>query len=282
MAEKIDSNQLCDVRKGIMLYFYEDPDKTEIKRIYDSFIKITGAEFKYYFQNNGYYKRVRNKNLFYDWIESCKFNCSEVLSLTDATMDKLQNNEAYFSLSNYNENYFYNSPNTIYLECSCKISWDKIYKFILEANNTGKYYYICSNYVIGINCHLGTRSKVEGIKMLNKSKALNIWNFVWYSFDFMDNMRQGIEGPDYIQVISPEVYKKLQMDNFKSNDFRCTISNNLIIDLVEQNYSIEDNRIEDVFKKLYLLLKPIIIDIKKPKMYWKDDKWEQWRRRFED
>ena len=35
------------------------------------------------------------------------------------------------------------------------------------------------------------------------------------------------------------------------------------------------------YKAMYNLLNPIISEIKKPEMYWKEEEWEMWRRRFD-
>lgn len=86
---KNDVNELCDIRKGIMFYFFENFNKDEIKKIYNEFCRIINVEFKYYFINKGYYKKVSQKNLFNKWLENIKFDNSEIIEMMDVIKDKL-------------------------------------------------------------------------------------------------------------------------------------------------------------------------------------------------
>lgn len=281
--KKISEEELFGIRKGIMLYSYKKFDKKELKRLYNWFIKMTNAEFKYYFSDEDYYKRVKNKDLFYEWLDTCSHNKTNILCLTDGSKDILQKNKLYFAL--VDEAYIEYTASIIYLEFMCEISWEDIYKFILEANKIGLYYYICSNYIVGINDQLSPTSMSQGMKKLRKSKILTERYSLWGNFDFLKKVKNGIDGPDFIQVIPGELAKKLKFDNLKADDnikFRYTLNNNnLIIDLVDQDYSVDSSEIEEQFKKMYSFLKPIILDIQRPSMYWKDETWNEWRTRFD-
>lgn len=285
-SNKNDANELCDIRKGIMFYFFENPNKDEIKKIYNEFCRITNAEFKYYFINKGYYKKVSQKNLFNKWLENTKFDNSEIIEMTDATKDKLQQVKIHFALSDYNEMDVCNLPNTIYLECPVKISWNEIYKFILEASKNQKYYYICSNYVVGKNSFLSPKSMSKGIEMLRNTNVVNDRYSVWENFSFMMNMKSGIDGPNFIQILSKKLYENIDINFlkvYKENLYRYTINNDyLILDLVNEEKVLEYEELFKQYKKMYSVLKPIILQIKKPKMYWKDEQWSTWVKRFED
>ncbi|MBC2582564.1 hypothetical protein [Clostridium sp. DJ247] len=286
----LKNQPLYDVRIGVMFYFYQNPNKCKriIKELFTDFCELTHPNFKYYSYSTAILKKLNMDGIEYfnKTIDESDFDTTLSLSLTDATKDTLQNVKIQFMLENIREEYPCKMPNRMYFECTPEIYWEELVHFIRRSFYSMTYHYVCCNYVMGINDHLLPKSVSQAAKVLRTTNTINDRYSILYNPYFLREINKGIDGPNLIQVLSEKIYDKIGFDAIMDANEKGHLTYELgedyiMLNLLQDKWPENDEELLERYKKLYKLLKPIVVDIKKPQMYWKPDEWEKWRKRFE-
>lgn len=281
------NNYLCGVRKAVIFYFYDNPEKDIILKLYKEFNEIFNPIYTYYSYDNTKLKKIDGDyNKFIEELfNEMDFNKTNVFTLTNATKKSLQNFKLRCSLRNNNLEVKLKVPNWIYFECPENTEWNDILYFIKNACYTKTYFYICSNNVVSINDFAGLQGNIEAIEIIKNTFMINSDYSILMNPSFLLNLTKGIDGPNLIQVLSANFLSKVGFENILREDMLDNLrhemgENYVIIDLLK--YEDNTSMLSEKYHQIYQLLKPIIINIEKPKMYWKDEEWNEWRRRFSD
>lgn len=281
----------CDLRVGIIYYFYDDPQKCKrkIKNLFKDFCILTNPKFLYYRHNKcvGLDKlKINGLDYFTKMIDETDFNETQHLILTDATKKSLHNVRVEMVLRTIKEEFVIKTPNWIYFEFKKEQHYIEILQFIKQAFYDMTYYYSCCNYVIGQNDHLLPKSGAEAIKKLKHTKCINDSYSILLNQFFIKDLENKVDGPNLIQVLSKKLYEEI---GFKTIIEKCNnehLSHEfgedyVILRISKNEFPTNDEKYFEDYKAMYNLLNPIISEIKKPEMYWKEEEWEMWRRRFD-
>ena len=93
-------------------------------------------------------------------------------------------------------------------------------------------------------------------------------------------------------MLNEDIYQKIGLESFRKAaqegilDYKLE-KEGILISIINNDLDVENNEIDIELvdfrmKKLYEFLKPIILKIKKPTMFWKADEWERWMNRYEE
>lgn len=298
--EEKDRNVLYGLRKSVIFYFYNSPNYKIIHELIQDYVDISTPEFEFYKYLTGDLKKIKGNwsDLIIKILSTSDYQNAVTCTMTEAKKDRLQNNLIQFSLSNYNPNYVLNLPNWIYFEFPNKVSWDEIYLFIRRACYSMTYFYISAGYSIGTNAHFYPKSIAESQKELMKFPFANTLTTNGNNLFFLKRLNIGIDGPNVIQVISQQLFEKVSSNDFKElcNEEKLFYElgeDYILINILGQFAQEDENimmydeekilytEIIERLKKLYDLLKPIVIKYEKPKMFWKDNEWDKWINRYE-
>ncbi len=292
---KVTDNNLYGIKKSIIFYFYENPDNEQIKDLILKFKEMCEPEFLYYRYMNADFRVIKNKSKWDDLLVKkllmSNYRDTVTFSMTDSTKDSLQKSLISFCLREINNRLSY-MPNQIYFECEKNISWEKIYSFIQKANQIGKYYYISAGFNIATNNQLYPQSVAKGVKEVQRYRVFGEFKTILDNGNFKAKLREGIEGPNIIQMLNEDIYQKIGLESFRKAaqegilDYKLE-KEGILISIINNDLDVENNEIDIELvdfrmKKLYEFLKPIILKIKKPTMFWKADEWERWMNRYEE
>lgn len=287
--QELKSQPLYEPRIGIMFYFYQDPNKQKniIKELFEEFCELTKPNFKYYSYSTAILKKLKGNGIDYfnKLIDEADFNETCTLTLTDATKESLQNVKVECVFRTIKEEFLCKTPNWIYFECTPEIYFDEIVHFIRRSFYSMTYHYACCSLVMGVNDHLFPKSASQAMKSLRKTNTLNNQYSILSNPYFLRDMQKGIDGPNLVQVLSKKLYEKIGFRTILNADINGDLTHEMgedyvMINILQDEWPKRDEELFERYKALYNLLKPIIVDIKKPQMYWKVDEWEAWRKRF--
>lgn len=280
----------CDLRVGMIFYFYQDPKthKREIRNLFNSFCGLTNPKFLYYRHNKsvGLSKlKVDGLDYFTTMVDETDFSETQHLILTDSTKESLHNVRIEMMLRTIKEEYIGKTPNWIYFEFKPTISYVEILDFIKQAFYGITYQYSCCNYVIGQNDHWLPKSAAEAIKSLKQTQTITDSYSVLLNPFFLNSLENEVDGANLIQVLSRKVYEKIGFKAIieKSNNGHFTHEfgeDYVILRLSDTEFPGNDISFYEKYKEVSDLLKPITAEIKKPQMYWKQEEWDKWRKRF--
>lgn len=280
----------CDLRIGVMVYFYENPIncKEELKVIFEEYCNITQEKMLFYRYNTDIgLKRMKKDNIsFYnDIINGSTFNSTEHIILTNATEEHIQDVKCEMKLSNYEPIYPIRLPNQMYFEFLPSACYEKVFSFICYVCEKIKVHYLCCNPLIGINDHYPNRSYSYAVKKTHNNVCLTEKYSVYANSSLCRNLEVGIDGPNAIQVFSEDLYNQIGCDvlikECKENGLFCEMKSNYIVTAVSRQKIPEcDKEFVKLYKALYRILKKIILDLRKPQMYWKAQEWDVWKNRF--
>lgn len=279
-----------DLRIGIKFYFYEDPIncKNEIKEIFNMYCNITKTPFTFYRHNKDEgLKGIKrdHKQLLYRIIDKSNFSLSEHIILTNATSEALQSIKCEMMLCNYEPAYALRLPNRMYFEFLPSISYEEIFGFICFACKTIKMHYCCCNPLIGVNEHYQNRSNSYAVKEVKKQICLTDKYSIFDNWMLLKDLKTKIDGPNAIQVFSKTLYeligREMLISKCHSKGIYCEVEGDYIITSISKEKMPEyDEEFLSSYISLNEILKGIILDMEKPRMYWKIDEWNLWKNRF--
>ena len=300
------NSKLHTIKKGVIFYFYSNPNKSILKELVSDFDEISGSKFSNYMFSTNEIKEIAGnwKDFFKKIVDEANFNSSFVLTLTDDTEDQIHSSLINLVLVNKTENGVLSSPNRIYFEFNDKVLWKDIYLFISRACFSLSYHYVSAGYNVSINEFYGNKSSSLGAKELRKNKIMNSYQSTWNNGYFLSQLKDNISTPNIIQVLHESLYSKIGFSSINSayeqNLIHYELGEDYVIlcipeiDLNEENIIVtipEFNLIEDDdiikgkllsdLKNQYNLLNPLVAQYKRPLMYWSDEEWNGWIKRFE-
>lgn len=288
--QELSKGIYCELRIGVIFFFYQNPSeyKKEIKKIFQKYCDLTKPQFLYQRHNKdvGLYKLRKNVKTYFDGIiDKSDFGLTEHIILTDATQEQMQTVMVEMMMNDSNPSYVLNLPNRMYFEFIPTIDYKEILNFIRFANEQFFQYYSCSGLLLGTNEHYPNRSSVNAARNIRQTRCLTDYYSVWKNSTLEDNLTKGIDGPNMIQVLSKDLYQLAGREQLLKilDDNEIYYENNedyLLIDLANGVLPQCD---EDIYEKYALMngtLKNIILDLKKPQMYWKPEEWDKWKNRF--
>lgn len=280
----------CDLRIGMMVYFYENPInyKEELKVIFEEYCNITQEKMLFYRYNTDIgLKRMKKDNIsFYnDIINGSTFNSTEHIILTNATEEKMQTVKCEMKLSNYEPIYPIRLPNQMYFEFLPSVDYEKILSFICFVCERIKLHYSCCNPLLGVNDHHPNRSYSYAVKKIQNCVCLTEKYSIYANSTLRRGLEGGIDGPNMVQVLSRDLYShigcKELINACKENGLCCDMQLDYIVISVSRDKFPEcDEEFEELYKKLNRILVKIKLDLKKPQMYWKPQEWDAWKNRF--
>lgn len=287
---ELSNRPYVDLKIGAKLYFYENPKscKEGIKRIFEKYCDITRTSFLFYNVNmDGGLKCMKKGNMqfFNNIINRSSFNLSKHIILTDATREKLQSIKCEMMLCNYEPAFALRLPNQMYFEFSISVCYEEIFQFIRFACKTIKMHYCICNPLFGVNDHYTNKSNSCAVKQIQKEKCLSDKYSVFENPDLLKNLESKIDGPNAIQVLSDALYKWIGREKLigelQHNRLYYEVENEYILMAISKEKIPEcDEEFLESYRTLNNILKDIILDMKKPLMYWKPDDWELWKNRF--
>ncbi|HOJ78577.1 MAG TPA: hypothetical protein PLZ08_10910 [Bacillota bacterium] len=282
---------LFDMRIGMIFYFFNNPNNfrsyfIEFLRDFESF---TNCEFLLYRHNKeaGMNKlKMSGMDYLVKLFNETDFNQTQHLILSDGNKDNLQNHRLEMILRTIKPEYPIKSPNWIYFELPLDTDFMDVFSFMKHAFLGMTFHYACCNYILAQNDYLMPKSSAETIKRVKQSQFLNDPYSVWLNPFFVKELENGIDGVNYIQLLSKRLYQQIGFEEIINNSKTSTYYHEFGEDYVVFSLSRDswpqafDETLFNKYKSLYNVLKPIILEIKKPLAYWKSDEWEVWIKRF--
>jgi len=285
-----NGESLCGIRIGMMFYFYQDPNRVKniIKELFEEFCDMAQPNFKYYNYGTPTLKKLKIDGIQYfnKVIDESDFNQTCSLGLTDATRDTLQNVKMQIMFRTIKDEYLSKTPNMIYFEFTPQVCCEQAIHFIRRSFYSMTYHYACCNFVMGINDHLVPNSGSQAMRILRTTNTLNSSYSILANPSFLKEIDKGIDGPNLIQVLSEKLYEKVGFKSILDENKKGYLNYELgedyiLLSLLQDGWTQNDEELFEKFKSLYNLLKPILVEINKPQMYWKQEEWEKWRKRFD-
>ncbi|MGG7176446.1 hypothetical protein ACQPU1_02555 [Clostridium paraputrificum] len=288
----ISSNPLYETRLGIIFYFYQDPEKikVKIKRLLKDFKNLSNKDYIYYSHNSlDEFKNIPENGVEFleKEIGNMDFNESQHLIAVDSTKERMHTIRVEMMLRTIKEDFKSKTPNWIYFELSPYISYSEVLSFVKNAFYDMTYHYSCCNFVIGQNDNYLKRSSSYAIKALKETSIFNDQYSILFNPSLLKSLKDKIDGPNYIQVLSKELYEKIGFENIFNKCEEADIyyefgEDYVIFSLSKDKLIKSENELFEKYVMLNELISPIIGEIDKPIMYWDDDEWVQWRNRFLD
>lgn len=286
---EIKNSPYIDLRLGVKFYFYKNPIncKKAIKEIFDSYCNITRTSFIFYRYNMDEglkCMKKENTQFFNKIIDKSSFSLTEHIILTDATREKLQSIKCEMMLCNHEPAYALRLPNQMYFEFSTSICYEEIFQFIRFACKTIKMHYCICNPLFGVNDHYANKGNSCAVKQIQKQMCLSDKYSVFENPDLLKNLETKIDRPNAIQVLSDTLYKLIGREKLigelQHNHLYYEVENDyIIIALSKEKIPKYDEKFIEFYRALSEILKDIILDMKKPQMYWKPDEWDLWKNR---
>lgn len=281
----------CQLRIGVMFYFYEDPAsyKREIIEMFEEYCSLTQEKFTLYRYNKdmGYSILKReNQEFFNSLIEKCDFESTQHLILTNAKKDEVQTIRFEMIMRNLDPNFKIKLPNYMYFEFLPTIDYGEIFHFIRQAFWGMPYHYCCCNLLMGANDYLEDKGRQSAVKRACEEKCLSDYYSVFQNMSRHFEMKNKIDGPNMIQVLSKKLYDEVGLlkiiDECETNDIYHEMGEDYIMIAISEEELPSGDTYFRQYQILYQILKDIILDMRKPDMYWKAEKWNQWRNRFDE
>jgi len=291
MQNNYKNTPLFDMRVGITFYFFKDPNnfRKYFIEFFRDFEFLTKCKFLSYRHNKeaGMNKlKMSGIDYLVELFNKADFNQTQHLILSDGTKDNLQNYRLEMILRTIKPEYPIKSPNWIYFEIPLNTDFIDVFSFMKNAFLGMTFYYACCNYILAQNDNLMPKSSSEAIKAIKQSRFLNDAYSVWLNPFFVKELEKGIDGVNYIQILSKELYQKIGFEEIINNSNTDTYYHEFGEDYVALSLSedswprVFDDILVNKYKSLYSVIKPIILEIKKPLAYWKPDEWDFWIKRF--
>ena len=96
-----------------------------------------------------------------------------------------------------------------------------------------------------------------------------------------------IGGSHFVQVLSPEQYGIIGSDKItetcsKNKIHYEMVGDYAVIAISKDQYPAGDEEVLERYLVLNKLFREIIFEMKKPRLYWKNEEWERWMKRFDE
>lgn len=280
----------CDLRMGVIFYFYDNPAKykNEIKEMFDEYCNLTENEFLYYYKNEhtGFkYIKKDYKHFFHDLIDKSDFESSEYIFMTNAAKEQMQSVKAEMMMRNIHPEYPAKSANYMYFEFLPTIEYGEVLQFIKHAFWMIPYHYCCGNLLIAGNDQYIHKSRSRAVKLFRETKCLSEVYSVFMNLSLCSGLETKIFSSNFVQVLSSRLYNTVGLNTIidvceDNNIYHELGEDYIIISLAEDHYPAEDNDILEKYIILNNLFKDNLLEMKKPRLYWKSDEWDEWINRF--
>ena len=290
-CNEIKNVPYCDLRIGVMFFFYEDPInyKQQIVELFHEYSNLIKEEFTSYRHNKdmGFNILRRKSEIYFNGIiEKCDFESTQHLILTNAEKEKMQTIKFEMMLRNLKPEFPVKLPNYMYFEFLPTIDYTEVYHFIREAFWGIPYHYCCCNLLMGVNDYQDNRGRQYAVKWARQKTCLSDYYSVFQNIFFHCELENKIDGPNMIQGLSRKLYDKIGLqkliDECEDNNIYHELGEDyIIIAISEEELPSNDNYFRQ-YQTLYHMLEDIILNMKKPQMYWKPEEWNQWRNRFNE
>ncbi len=286
---EFEKNPYVGLRIGVKFYFYESSAKykKEIRKIFEKYCDIADGTFLFcacHDNLNLKSFKKEQKKYFNRFIDSSDFESSRYILFTNATLEQVQSVKCEMMLSNIDPDYIFKLPNEMYFEFLPSVCYENICSFVRFVCETMDVHYCCCNALLGTNDHYPNKSKSMAVKLIQNNKCLSDRYSVWSNRELLKNLKFQIDGPNAVQVLSKDLYSRIGRENLinkcKCNNIYCQDFADYIFLAVSSRELAADEEFEQAYIALYNVLKDIIIDMKKPQMYWKAEDWIAWRNRF--
>lgn len=289
-----DLNKLpyCDLRMGVIFYFFESPAKyrKEIKGIFEEYCELTEAHFTYYYKNeHAGFQPIKNdyRKYFYNFIDKKDFERTARILMTNATKEQMQSIKTEMILANIYPEYPGQIPNRMYFEFLPEIEFGKVLHFIKRTFQKIPCYYCCGSLVVGSNDQYIHKSASLAVQLFRETKCLSDKYSVFMNpsleFEFKNNK---ISGSHFVQVLSPELCGIIGPDKITETCSKNKIHYEMegdyaVIAISKDQYPAGDEEVLERYLVLNELFREIIFEMKKPRLYWKNEEWDRWMKRFD-
>jgi len=286
---------LCSKNIGVAFYFYQKPSliKENINTLISRYCEINNQPMSYFSLNDGKIKSMRGKK-FPQYVNSIisgyDFYNSLCTQFYNDKIEKCHDSEIEIYMSDFDSTKYFNTkhPNILYFEFPLETDLYKIYLFIENAFNLFEIFYSFCNPVISGSSLFYPKSYNMAVKQL-KSNAI---------FSPKDGF--------FIHSISHQLQNHMicgeSLIHFFSNTFEKDITsklpNNIFLKKFEDHFSLSlidfetennmivltdypENLLIERYRALNKCLSNIISYDYGKNMFFKQDEWESWIRRFE-
>lgn len=268
------------VRKSVAIYFNDFIQKDKIKELVRRAAEMTGASFTAKrAQGEAKIRQIRGgwESVFDRTFKNSAFDRgANVLTLTDASKDKLQTTQISMTLQNPDR---HGCTSYILMHCMPDTSFERIISFIHTAGSLLRLQFVSGGYDVVSNDFLYPGSAAYSLKLLQGIKYANSQWTEWGGLMFSAN--KGIPCPNIVQFLPGQFWQEVKNRVNRPFFHIENLQTGVILDILDRREGRLCEPEKDVLmhrlSRLYRALKPIIVPTPKP-MFLREKEWIKWQK----